>query len=202
MERGTRSPGQHVQGCSAMTTASLPARLAVVVASLSLACGTSAASHPRLATQTQPPQLTASSPSNGADLRTWPGQATLTFNQVVTCESVTLSGPQGSVDTGSISSTGATCLVTMPARQPSGRYVMTYTAQSGPETTTGSIAFTVTTNQDSLGAPSETGTGNNGLIGVIVGVSLLGGALLFAFITRNRVVTKRRSSTGKNPDHL
>lgn len=191
-----------------MTTSSVPARLAVIVASLSLACATTAGTHPHIVAenqkpQSQPPQLTSSVPRNGADLAAWPGRATLTFNQPVTSASVTLTGPQGSVDTGAVTTKGSTCSVVLPGQQSSGRYIMTFSAHSGTETTTGSIAFTIEASHSTPGAPSETGTGNNGgLIWVIAGVSVLGGAMLVVFITRRRAVTKGTSSTGKNPDHL
>lgn len=179
--------------------------VAVAVTSLTLACLTSAVGLPVATAQTQAPQLISSTPSNGVDLQAWPRETTLTFDQAITSASATLSGPQGVIKASNTQTTGSTFTAAFPQQQPSGRYVLTFTANKGDQTTTGSVAFTVkaSANSDVAGAPSETGTASgSGVAWVIVGVSALGCAILLTFFTRRRVVTRRRAGVVQDPDHL
>ena len=92
-------------------------------------------------------ELVGSNPAKDASLATAPQQLQLTFNETVSPESITVTGPQGTQWTvGQIKVEGPVVTAPLTAAGPAGPYAINYRVLSDDGApVTGTVAFTMTT---------------------------------------------------------
>jgi len=106
--------------------------------------------------------LTASNPAEGAQVATAPTQLTLTFNEPVSPDQVTITvtGPGGATwQVGAITGTDTTLTAPVQPAGPAGPYTMSYSIQSADEhPVTGAVNFAMTTAVVTTTTPPPTTT--------------------------------------------
>jgi methionine-rich copper-binding protein CopC len=139
-------------------------------------------------------ELTGSNPAKDASLATAPKQLQLTFNEPVSPESITITGPEGAKWTvGQIAVEGNVVSAPVQALGPAGPYTITYKVKSDDgDDVTGTVAFTMTaaspatTSAAPTGAPSSAPASDGGTpawVWIVIVLALVLAAASVAAVT-------------------
>ena len=103
-------------------------------------------------------ELKSSNPAKGASVAEAPKQIELTFNEAVSPQTITVTGPQGAQWTvGQIAVAGPVVTAPVTAIGPAGEYTVTYKVLSDDgDPVTGTVAFTLTTPATTTTVPPST----------------------------------------------